>query len=431
VINPLLRNTQGCFAIAKLLFVEVGMSTADQNETQFTPSLAAPLPQEHRGGVPTQRAESGVLGGVQILRGLCAMLVVLSHENGFLGFPDVFSARPMPALIDAAAFAVAVFFAISGFIIVASSLDDHWQPRLSAADYARRRAIRILPFFWLCTVGYNLLSWAGTGRVKWVAIVSTLLLSPVGELRPNVAWSLRHELLFYLLFAFAFLRRSRRPLPLLLWFASPLLLAVPIVAFEHSAPAGSLSAEALRVIFLGSENGANLQFAVGFAIGLAWVKARSPAGGLRHGPLLCTLLFAAASAAIILWPLPPGVAQQLLWSVTAGGVLWSAILAKVGDSLAARVGMLFGNASFSIYLTHNPVMLIILAATKRLHFVARTEMQLAVYLGFCVLVSAAVGIIVHLAVERPLIRLLIKRFRSRHGHPPLHAAMQPVIPAQS
>ena len=164
-----------------------------------------------------------MLSGVQYLRGLSAVIVVISHCNGIIGKPEYYSRMGLPDWHMASLFAVAAFFSISGFIIVVASLDNHGDPRSSQTEFVRRRFVRIVPFLWLCTIGYNLLSWAGTHQLEWGAALRTLVVWPLGELKPNVAWSLRHELLFYAIYAVALLGARRRPMLLVAWIGASAL----------------------------------------------------------------------------------------------------------------------------------------------------------------------------------------------------------------
>lgn len=58
-----------------------------------------------------------MLSGIQLLRGVAAMLVVLSHANIMTGYPQYYSQNPF-AFHEAGTFGVAMFFVISGFIIM-------------------------------------------------------------------------------------------------------------------------------------------------------------------------------------------------------------------------------------------------------------------------------------------------------------------------
>ncbi len=361
---------------------------------------------------PTRRS---ILDGVQYLRGLAALIVVIAHENGLMGFPQYFGAMPLPSVQEAAVFGVAAFFVVSGFIIVVTALDPAGRPSLPPREFLRRRAVRILPFLWLCTIGYNVLSWAGTGAFDGNAMLRTLIVSPVGELKPNVVWSLRHELLFYLLFALTMLGPLRRRWIMVGWIALvPLSFVVVHDLGLASLSVGSAGSQPLSVLVMGSENGAHLQFGIGMVLGALY---------LRHGwrPALpasaIVLALLVAGGLVVAVPLPYGIVRLLAWSVAAGGIVFLAILARSWPGIIGRGALLLGNASFSVYLIHNPVMLVVLAAAKRLHVEPTSGPALGVFLLAAVVISLLAGIVVHLLIERPLIRWIDRRTRPASLHP--------------
>ncbi len=364
---------------------------------------------------------TAILDGVQYLRGLAALLVVIAHQNGMMGFPRYFGAMPMPSVQPAANFAVAVFFVISGFIIVTTSLDAGATPAVARREFLRRRAVRILPFLWLCTLGYNILSWAGTGVFDWAAMLRTIVLSPAGELKPNVAWSLRHEALFYLLFAGVMLGRGRWRWLMWLWVAivPPLFILVYDLSVIPALPDRTWF-EWFSVVLMGSDGGAHLQFGVGMTLGLLHNR-----NVLRWHAAATAMLAAFAFAAMLVVVLPhgPGIVRLAAWSAAAGGIVTLGIVARPCGGVVGRGAMLLGNASFSIYLLHNPVMLILLAAAQKASVRPETGVALAAFLFVAVLLSLLVGIAVHALVERPLIRAIDRRTR-----PALPLRPVPLIP---
>ena len=330
------------------------------------------------------------------------MLVVISHENDFLNFPQYYGRTPMPSLHEASVFAVAIFFAISGFIIVATAIDARGVPKMDRAVFAERRMVRIVPFLWATTISYNLMSWAGTRQMAWGAMTRTLVLWPWGDLKPNVAWSLRHEALFYTMFAALALGARPRWRLLALWLLAP---ALGFVLVDDLAlvplPVGAWWADLLRLVLMGGDNGANLQFGAGMLVAWAWLRGRT---GPVCPPWLLPLGFMATAAVTVAWPLVPGLLRVAEWTAMAALVLLSAVALKHRIGWLHRGGLLLGNASFSLYLVHNTVMLLVLAAAKRLHLALPGAAALWGFLGFAVALSVVVSIAVHLAIERPLIR---------------------------
>lgn len=357
----------------------------------------------------TPRESRHTLPGIQLLRGLTACLVVLAHANLIMGHKEEYGAVLLPIHLGGM-FAVCVFFVISGFIIAAVSLDSRWQPRLSTSAYFTKRFIRIVPFMWLSIIGYNLLSLAATRQMEWLPFLRAMTLWPIGELKPNIIWSLQHEALFYMLFALSFLGARRRPWLLALWFVAPLAYAGLL---GHTGSAGLPSAPWLRdlasLVLLGGFSGANAQFAVGFLLGLYYLRRAPDASG--QGPALNALAITALLAiatAFVEWSSFPigGMGRIIIWTLLAGALVWLGIGMRfpAQRSPIFRLAMLLGDASFSIYLVHSATLMI-------LFFLARRGASLAYAVPGLTLVAifiaaVATGIAAHLLIERPLIAWL-------------------------
>ena len=352
----------------------------------------------------TNEKPKKVLDGIQYLRGLCAIIVVVSHSNGIIGKPEYYSRMVLPDWHVASVFAVAAFFAISGFIIVIASLDNSGEPRTSRKEFFRRRFIRIIPFLWICTLGYNLLSWAGTSQFDTWSTLRTLLLSPIGELKPNVAWSLRHEMIFYIIYAFTIMGAIRKPIWLLSWFAVSAIFYIFTYDFDIlQAHVTETWFEALKVL-MGGDHGANFQFAIG--MGFAYLYLLRPQSlPLERIPALAILGFTSAAGVIVtLSPLSAGFPDTMLWTALCIPVLASAICTRSNNGLAGKIGLILGNASFSIYLVHNPVVLILLAIVMKLNLPFDGDGHLAAFRIFTIVAAIIVGVCVHYLVEAPIIR---------------------------
>jgi peptidoglycan/LPS O-acetylase OafA/YrhL len=345
-----------------------------------------------------------MLDGIQYLRGLCAVIVVISHCNGIIGKPEYYSKMPMADWHVASLFAVAAFFSISGFIIVVASLDRSGAVRTSRSEFARRRFVRIVPFLWLCIVGYNLLSWAGTGVMDWSSALRTVVLWPVGELKPNVAWSLRHELLFYVFFAGAILGSRRGSHLLLVWLAaSATFYLLAYDAGLAASYAGRDWFEAIQVL-IGGDHGANFQFALGLGFGYLYLLRPQVLPIGRIPPLAILILTALAGVIVTVWPLEYGLLACVIWTILIAPILASAICASPGTGLLEKAGIVLGNASFSIYLVHNPIVLVLLAAARKVGLAFEGQLGALAFLAFTVIITVIGGIAAHHLVELPLIR---------------------------
>lgn len=178
------------------------------------------------------------IGNIQLLRGLAATSVVVYHTN--FRFPNG---------VHTEFYGVAVFFVISGFIMVFVSRSD-------ASQFFTRRVMRIVPLYWLLTlialVWYNFgfsnppyvyplwLNWLFSNPsaiLQWFEQhLTNLLIIDTGttvlrslffwpwDSHPllSVGWTLNIEMFFYAVFGIC-LRLSKRLAPLL---ASVVLVAL-------------------------------------------------------------------------------------------------------------------------------------------------------------------------------------------------------------
>src|SRR4051812_30753120 len=115
-------------------------------------------------------SRAGMILGVQMLRGVAALLVVFAHIA-----PQIEHLHgPVPAWLDKGHFGVDIFFVISGFIIWTSSQAEHVTP----GDFLLRRLIRVVPLYWIAT-----------GLVTAVALVAPAVLSSTRFVLPHVVSS--------------------------------------------------------------------------------------------------------------------------------------------------------------------------------------------------------------------------------------------------
>jgi len=87
-------------------------------------------------------------------------------------------------------------------------------------------------------------------------------------------------------------------------------------------------------------------------------------------------------------------------------VLGAVLLERQGKLVLPRWMVLMGDASYSIYLIHNPLVSLTSRFVGRLHRFA--SWGLGMFVG--VISSVVVGVLYHLFIEKPLIRLFRKPF---------------------
>lgn len=162
------------------------------------------------------------LGNVQALRGFAALLVVLSHIPGMETKHG--GDALLPGYVHLGISGVDLFFAISGFIMVYIT----WKtpPALkNTMKFLFARVTRIYPLYWVIAVAVFAM-WSFkpslmTFDPERTSLLKSFLLWPDQTLPMlKVAWTLIHELYFYLVFAIIlFLPHRVRLIALTFWAA--------------------------------------------------------------------------------------------------------------------------------------------------------------------------------------------------------------------
>jgi peptidoglycan/LPS O-acetylase OafA/YrhL len=342
--------------------------------------------------------KGGIVPGIQYLRGFASILVVIWHVNWLVSLPPSYGESPF-SLAETGLFGVAIFFVISGFIITIVSFGP---VRSTRAEFFLRRFVRIIPFMWVCVIGYNLLSLAGTARPDLALALRTMLLWPIGELRPYVVWTLRHEFIFYILFAVTMLRPRPRLALLVAWFLAPLAwyTASRLLAWPELLQPETPGLAFATVVGYGNIMMPNLQFGMGFALGLLWLKGHPLVRSRYPAAFLLTITAATLATVIVGASLSEDNGLRALWwTLFATIIVWLGVVSTEKPGPLDSLGMLLGDASYSIYLTHAAAALVLIQISARLH----NPLPSALFVIIAVVGSVLAGVLIHWYIERPLI----------------------------
>ncbi|MCU7727875.1 acyltransferase [Actinoplanes sp. KI2] len=321
----------------------------------------------------TERPERGRVAGLDGLRGLAAIYVLLFH-SWLLAF-RYFPRNTGPAYLTWAMYgrlSVVFFLALSGFSLALSPAGNQW--RLGgAARFLRRRAWRILPAYWVA-LAFSLAvalfivpaTHYGPPNHRSLAVFGLLLQDFVKARTPNGAfWSVAVEVELYLLFpVFLLIRRRLGALVLLAVVTVPVLLAG--LAAPHSNPPEG-------------DTGLTWHLAPVFAAGLVAAGVVTASTRLRALPWLW--LAAAACAPVLLTIYAKGsywTGHHYFWiDLAIAPGLTMLILAVATDPTGALTRLLssrllagLGKISYSLYLIHLPI-LTVLAKKVAPHHVER------------------------------------------------------------
>jgi peptidoglycan/LPS O-acetylase OafA/YrhL len=333
-----------------------------------------------------------VFSSLQLGRGLAAIGVILFHSE------DVGSMERYWGwshhYLNFGASAVYFFFVLSGIVILHAHRRDIGMPS-QLGSYTWKRFRRIYPIHWvvlLVLVGLFLLRPENffDGRNIATILQSFLLvpLSPSALINP-VAWTLEHEVLFYIMFVFLLLSRRAGTVVMGVWMTASLVaLFVP-----PQNPSLAFFISPLHLLF-----GMGMMVAEA-ARSLSWRGTPIAFTGLV-GLVACCGYVNVYRPAMDSFPIIFGVFSAL----TAFGFM---LIEKKTSLTIPSLLIFLGDASYSIYLVHFSVILI----AARLVYPLWERHPVPMIFPFAALVSLGlgVGIIVYRFVEVPLMRRIPRR----------------------
>ena len=327
------------------------------------------------------------LDSIQSLRGITALFIVLEHIR----------------FLNCGAFGVDVFFCISGFMIMFST-------HKGTEHFLAKRLIRILPFYYIMTLGTFLMLLAfpnmfAQTQADPMFLVKSLLFIPFdiggGILQPlmRIGWTVNCEMFFYLLF-FLSLRISHKYRGLICSGLIALVVAAAALLPVSFAP----------LTFYGSP--VMLEFILGI---LAYYICRElykihAAGTLPRFCLPLSLAVILLGFLGLLATKPYinvlGFRRPILWGIPALAIVFSSFVTGLYLKMPTPFIKL-GDISFSLYLVHYyPVTILDRKVFDFSSYSPRALLGAAVSLS----VSVLFALICHSLIEKRLSGLLRKIF---------------------
>ncbi|HTJ11216.1 MAG TPA: acyltransferase [Dinghuibacter sp.] len=327
------------------------------------------------------------LPALQILRGFAALMVVFHHMWHQVSFFFSVDSTFLDGVAAAGKTGVDFFFVLSGFIICHAHMDKRGEPS-AIREYALGRVLRIyLPYL---PIGIGMLAayhmYPGLSDAnRDVSVLKSLTLLPgPGNPALSVAWTLVFEMFFYAVFVLFFMTRR--------WFGWIMgIWALLIVTGWGKNP-----------FFFSTYN---LEFMLGICGAFAYA-GRLP---VKRGVLAVVLLLVAVG---LYWC--PSILDDKLMR----GAFFLSLLLLAADSPLNRIAprnilMVIGNASYSIYLIHDPEISCWIRILPKHNGTA--------YISFiCLLVSLSVcvtGILYSRVFEQSLLKRVKSLIRTPMGKP--------------
>jgi len=285
------------------------------------------------------------LYNIQALRGLAALLVMISH---LFAIDQKYSGGPiLPEFFQFGLAGVDLFFVISGFIMV--YITQTWQASSGRRipEFMFARAARIYPIYWLISavllmaylVRPDLVFASTSGEPD---ILKSFLLWPDENLPLlEVGWTLVHEMGFYLIFALTlFLPARQRIGALIVWAVA--VIGGNLAGLGNVSPVTNILFHPLSIEFL-------------LGAGLAWLFLKSEP---KFGGLAVALGLVLGVASVTYWSHHGDYIFPYKWHRIALMAL-PAVLIAYGFAAFERQGRIapkwsvkLGDWSYSLYLTH-------------------------------------------------------------------------------
>ena len=291
---------------------------------------------------------------IHYLRGIAALLVALYHlaESKETPLALVSVSKWMASGVD-------VFFVISGFVIYLNYLNKN----LSPLSFLIRRFIRVIPLYWIFLI--------------WPILIP--------------GWTLNYEIFFYLLFSF-FLFKTKKHILISMAVIFSILLITGFLIKTNNA------------ILLTYTNPLLLEFLSGMFLANLYFRSKF----FESKSLLISISF------ILI-----GITGFMLFKdLTVRGISWGvpATLVVIGCLMIEKnnkfkyykIPYLLGSSSYSIYLSHLFTLGLVKYIFIKLKLGYNTPLSFLFLTLFSLISIAFVGIIVHIIVEKPIIKLLLK-----------------------
>jgi exopolysaccharide production protein ExoZ len=341
---------------------------------------------------------------VQYLRAIAAMLVVFHHA---MAPPALHPYYPRPF----GEFGVDLFFVISGFIMWTTTVGARRGP----ASFWAARILRIVPLYWIYTTLFVAIALIlpralfTTPGLDLSFIIKSYLFVPAlhphfGGIAPvyTLGWTLNYEMFFYFVFGVGLL------------IARPNVRMAALVAVFVLLVSIGLLAEPQGPVLATYTNPILLEFLAGI------VLARL-APWLMHCPRLLGVVLIGLGAFwlghVVTSDTPPS--RIAGYGVSAIAIVAGAlVLEPIARVTTNRLGLLLGDASYSIYLAHPFAQRVWFLAIGRLLPDISVPFGLLVHVMGAMLVGIAGGVCSYLLIERPLLvagRRLIGLRRRRYA----------------
>lgn len=304
---------------------------------------------------PVSRNTNSTIYSIQVLRAVAALLVVADHT-----LIHIFTVYDLPQIYHVMAWklggiGVTTFFVISGFVMALTN-DANFGRREEPLRFILNRIIRIMPLYWLMSAIAAALFIVTASKQISISylLMSLFFIVPLDTANHTImqpvlgpGWTLSYEMFFYAVFALFLMLPKRAALTgfttvmvaLVIWGMSTLS------STEINDPTSRFAfyANPLLLLFVG-----------GVLLGALYKKYESVFQNTNiniswmYGAVALTLFISIATDKNS-WPL---ILQPLVFILPLICVAIALLCRFQPVTRSGRLGVLLGEASYSIYLSH-------------------------------------------------------------------------------
>ncbi|MED4224246.1 acyltransferase [Neobacillus cucumis] len=329
---------------------------------------------------------------LQMIRGIAAILVVLHHFTNL--FRENFNINFSYGLFSPGYMGVDIFFILSGFLMYYIHHKDLGH-RKKLTSFIRKRFIRIYPVYWvvagLLSIIYFVAPNLGNSYYRNPSfIIKSLLLVPQTH-QPilGVAWSLTHEVFFYIMFAIFISLNKKYSIYIFIFWVS-LTVVNLFVSFNN-----------YLVEFIFSSY--NFEFLLGSLIAYLIINKRLTSAKVT---IIVSILLLTVSW-ITAFNYNIGPYRLLFWGIPSALLLYGLVIRDITLNKKTPKFLVFiGDASYSIYLTHIVGLLFLI---KLLDSINVSTSTIYYILPVCVVIIVTAGCFFHILIEKPILRAFRKK----------------------
>jgi len=333
---------------------------------------------------------------IQYLRGLAAMLVLMSHNSFLIGGLE----KSIPGALG-----VDIFFIISGFII-AFITSQHYEPPLA---FAIKRFFRIWPCLfvvWLLatTIVYKWNSVGDTVCTLYFCLKNFNSVGPSFGFSPlGPPWTLTYEIAFYTIFMFSMIISYRYRVLISSIIIFWLMITLQLFFNESFSLSSQVSLHLIGGSWWGPilkilSNSIFIEFIIGMSLyevlnSMKLTKSR------RLSILCLSGFFISSVVALLKGPQVFGVSGGMLLAMIIVSFL---VLSEYFHALPNIKFLSFiGDISYSVYLVHFPIMIFLTREDGVLFHIVPHSLLFVMSCS----VSIAVAYLLNLLIEKPSMKL--------------------------